>query len=64
MVSLSSASHSVSADAGEAGDVREEDAAEEVVESCDDDFREIITRGNVFWLRLVDRFEAASLLAT
>jgi len=62
MVSSSSASHSVRADAGDAADLREEDVLEEVEDSWEDDFREIITRGRVFWLRL-GTVECASLLA-
>lgn len=50
----SSASHSVSADAGDSEDFLEEDAEElvDVVDNWDDDFRDIITRGKVFFLRL------------
>jgi hypothetical protein len=48
MVSFSSLSHSVTDDVGEAPDFVEEE--EEKVDSCEEDFREIITRGRSFLL--------------
>ena len=57
-----SASHSVSADAGDAADFLEDVVVEEIVDSPDD-FREIITRGKDCCLRR-GPVEAASLPAT
>lgn len=64
-MSSSSASHSVSADAGDREDFREEDADDVVdaVDNCDEDFLEIITRGKWFFLLLRPGPVVATLLA-
>lgn len=65
MASSSSASHSVSAEAGDTEDFQEEVVEVDDVDSCDEDFRDIITYGKGFFLLrsvpMVDTLPTAKL---